>query len=190
MWATKRPIAAKMQIERDGANYTLRNLGGTIMGNAGNALDLLRWTPGVIVGMNEDISLIGRDGKTEVYVDNHKVTDNAQLKAITSQDIKRVEIIREPDAQYASNAGSVIKVFTHSPVKDHLGASLTNVLDIKRQGPPGRKSHQRAGHQAQGLQHHDTHPGRQIQKTIWKRLVFLWPPQYRSVQSWGYQNRR
>ena len=43
--------AAKMQIERDGANYTLRNLGGTIMGNAGNALDLLRWTPGVIVGI-------------------------------------------------------------------------------------------------------------------------------------------
>ena len=124
--------AAKMQIERDGANYTLRNLGGTIMGNAGNALDLLRWTPGVIVNMNEDISLIGRDGKTEVYVDNHKVTDNAQLKAITSQDIKRVEIIREPDAQYASSVASVIRLFTHTPYKDNLGSSLLNVLDIKR----------------------------------------------------------
>lgn len=124
--------AAKMQIERDGANYTLRNLGGTIMGNAGNALDLLRWTPGVIVGMNEDISLIGRDGKTEVYLNDRRITNNAELKAVTSQNIKRVEIIREPDAQYASNAGSVIKVLTHSPVKDHLGASLTNVLDIKR----------------------------------------------------------
>ncbi len=124
--------AAKMQIEREGANYTLRNLGGTIMGNAGNALDLLRWTPGVIVNMNEDISLIGRDGKTEVYINDRRITNNAELKAVTSQNIKRVEIIREPDAQYASNAGSVIKVLTHSPVKDHLGASLTNVLDIKR----------------------------------------------------------
>ena len=124
--------AAKMQIERDGANYTLRNLGGTIMGNAGNALDLLRWTPGVIVNMNEEISLIGRDGKTEVYIDNRKITNNSELKAVTSQNIKRVEIIREPDAQYASNVAAVVKLYTHNPYKDNLGTSLLNVLDIKR----------------------------------------------------------
>ena len=123
--------AAKMQIERDGANYTLRNLGGTIMGNAGNALDLLRWTPGVIVTMNEDISLIGRDGKTEVYLNDRRIANNAELKAVTSQNIKRVEIIREPDAQYASNVSAVVKLYTHSPYKDNLGASLMNVLDIK-----------------------------------------------------------
>jgi len=124
--------AAKMQIERDGANYTLRNLGGTIMGNAGNALDLLRWTPGVIVGMNEDISLIGRDGKAEVYINDRRISNNAELKAVTSQNIKRVEVIREPDAQYSSNVAAVVKLYTHSPYKDNLGASLLNVLDIKR----------------------------------------------------------
>ena len=124
--------ASKMQIERDGANYMLRNLGGTVMGNAGNALDMLRWTPGVAVNMNEDVTLIGRDGKTEIYIDNRKVTDNAQLKSIISQNIKRVEIIREPDAQYASDVVAVIKMFTHTPYKDNLGASLMNVLDIKR----------------------------------------------------------
>ena len=102
------------------------------MGNAGNALDLLRWTPGVIVGMNEDISLIGRDGKTEVYINDRRITNNAELKAVTSQNIKRVEIIREPDAQYASNVAAVVKLYTHSPYKDNLGASLMNVLDIKR----------------------------------------------------------
>ncbi len=123
--------AAKMQIERDGANYTLRNLGGTIMGNAGNALDLLRWTPGVIVNINEDISLIGRDSKTEVYINDRRITNNAELKAVASQNIKRVEVIREPDAQYAYNGAAVVKLFTHSPVKDNLGASLMNVLDIK-----------------------------------------------------------
>jgi len=123
--------ASKLQIERDGANYTLRNLGGTIMGNAGNALDLLRWTPGVIVGMNEDISLIGRDGKTEVYINNRRITNNAELKAVTSQNIKRVEVIREPDAQYASCVATVVKLYTHSPYKDNLGTSLMNVLDIK-----------------------------------------------------------
>lgn len=124
--------AGKMQIERDGANYTLRNLGGTIMGNAGTALDLLRWTPGVIVDMNEGISLIGRDGKTEVYINNRKISNNSELKAITSQNIKRVEIIREPDAQYGSDVAAIVKLYTHSPINDNLGSSLLNVLDIKR----------------------------------------------------------
>ena len=124
--------ASKMQIERDGANYTLRNLGGTIMGNAGNAIDLLRWTPGVIVDANETVSLIGRSGVTEIYVDNRRVLANSELKSISSQNIKRVEVIREPDAQYASNVTAVVKLFTHNPYKDNLGASLTNVLDIKR----------------------------------------------------------
>ena len=123
---------SKMQIERDGANYTLRNLGGTIMGNAGNAIDLLRWTPGVIVDANETVSLIGRSGETEVYVDNRRVLANSELKSISSQNIKRVEVIREPDAQYASNVAAVVKLFTHNPYKDNLGSSLTNVLDIKR----------------------------------------------------------
>ena len=124
--------ANKMQIEREGSNYTLRNLNGTIMGNAGNALDMLRWTPGVIVNANEDISLIGRDGKTEIYIDNRKVTNNSELKAISSQNIKRVEIIREPDAQYASNVAAVVKVFTRKSVKNYMGASILNILDVKR----------------------------------------------------------
>ena len=125
--------ASKMQIERDGANYTLRNLGGTIMGNAGTALDLLRWTPGVIVDGNEDVSLIGLSGMAEIYVDNRKILANSELKSISSQNIKRVEVIREPDAQYASNVSPVVKLFTHRPVKDNLGASLLNLLDWKRE---------------------------------------------------------
>ncbi len=125
--------AAKMQIERDGANYTLRNLGGTVMGNAGNAMDLLRWTPGVVVGMNDDISLLGRDGTTEVYINNRKIVNNSELKAINSQDIKRVEVIREPDAQYSSHVASAIRLYTHSPINDNLGASLMNVLEFKRE---------------------------------------------------------
>lgn len=124
--------AARMQIERDGANYTLRNLGGTIMGNAGTALDLLRWTPGIVVGINEDISLVGRDGQAEVYINDRRIMGIAELKAVTSQNIKRVEVIGEPGAQYGSNVGGVVRLYTHSPYKDNLGASLMNVFDVKR----------------------------------------------------------
>ena len=122
--------APKMQVERDGTNYALYSLDGTIMGNAGDALDLLRWAPGVMVDANDVISVIGR-GTTEVYVNDRRITNKSELKSLSSQDIKRVEVIRDPDAQYVSSTTAVIKLFTHNSLKNNLGASLTEVLDFK-----------------------------------------------------------
>lgn len=122
--------APRMQVARDGTNYTIYSLGGTVMGNAGNALDLLRWAPGIMVDVGDDISVIGRSS-TEVYVNNRRITNKSELRALSSQDIKRVEIIRDPDAQYASTADAVIKLYTHSSIKNHLGASLTDIVDFK-----------------------------------------------------------
>ena len=122
--------APRMQVARDGTNYTIYSLGGTIMGNAGNALDLLRWAPGIMVDAGDDISVIGRSS-AEVYVNDRRITNRSELRALSSQDIKRIEVIRDPDAQYASTADAVIKLYTHGSLKNYLGASLTDVVDIK-----------------------------------------------------------
>ena len=122
--------APRMQVARDGTNYTIYSLGGTIMGNAGNVLDLLRWAPGIMVDASDAISVIGRSS-TEVYINDRRITNRHELRALSSQDIKRIEVIRDPDAQYASTANAVIKLYTHSSIKNHLGASLTEVLDFK-----------------------------------------------------------
>lgn len=122
--------APKMQVVRDGTNYSLYSIDGTIMAGAGSALDLLRWAPGVMVGAGGDISVIGR-GRTEVYVNDRRIANKSELAALSSQSIKRVEVIRDPDAQYASNATAVIKLYTHNSIKNNLGASLTEALDFK-----------------------------------------------------------
>ena len=122
--------APRMQVARDGTNYTIYSLGGTIMGNAGNVLDLLRWAPGIMVDAGDVISVIGRSS-TEVYINDRRITNRHELRALSSQDIKRIEVIRDPDAQYASTANAVIKLYTHGSIKNHLGASLTEVLDFK-----------------------------------------------------------
>ena len=122
--------APRMQVARDGTNYTIYSLGGTIMGNAGNALDLLRWAPGIMVDAGDGISVIGRNS-TEVYVNNRRITNKSELRALSSQDIKRIEVIRDPDAQYSSTADAVIMLYTHSSIKNHLGASLTDIVDFK-----------------------------------------------------------
>ena len=122
--------APRMQVARDGTNYTIYSLGGTIMGNAGNALDLLRWAPGIMVDAGDVISVIGRSS-TEVYVNNRRITNKSELRALSSHDIKRIEVIRDPDAQYASTADAVIMLYTHNSIKNHLGASLTDIVDFK-----------------------------------------------------------
>ena len=119
-----------INMQHDGANYTLTNLGGTVMGNAGTALDLLRWTPGVVIDAGDNIKVIGRD-KTLVYINNRLVNNVAELLMLNSHDIKRIEVIRDPGAQYASTADAVIKIYTHSSLKNYLGASVTDVVDFK-----------------------------------------------------------
>lgn len=119
-----------INIQQEGTNLILSNLSGTVMGNAGTAFDLLQWTPGIIVDLGENIMVIGR-GNTLVYVNDRLITNVNELRMLNSRDIKRIEVIRDPDARYPSTADAVIKLYTHSSLKNYLGASLTDVVDFK-----------------------------------------------------------
>ena len=123
--------APKLNVEHDGADYTISSLSGTIMGNAGNGIDMLRWTPGVVVDNNDGISVIGK-GSSEIYINDKKVMSNSELRALSSSNVSKIEIIREPDAKYGSQTESVIKIYTKKPIKDYLAASLLDAVDIKQ----------------------------------------------------------
>ena len=122
--------APKIGIRHDGTTLIVSHLDRTVMGNAGTVLDLLRWVPGVVVDAGDRIRVIGR-GTTLVYVNNRMVSDINELLSLNSSDIKRIEIVRDPDAQYPSAADAVIRLYTHHPLKNFLGATLTDVLDFK-----------------------------------------------------------
>ncbi|MBQ6167066.1 MAG: TonB-dependent receptor [Muribaculaceae bacterium] len=122
--------APKINIRHDGTTLIVSHLDRMVMGNAGTVLDLLRWVPGVVVDAGDHIRVIGR-GTTLVYVNNRLVSDINELLSLNSHDIKRIEIVRDPDAQYPSTADAVIKLYTHSPLKNFLGAILTDVVDFK-----------------------------------------------------------
>lgn len=123
--------APKLSVEHDGADYTIRSLSGTIMGNSANGIDMLRWTPGVIVDNNDVISVIGK-GSSEIYINDKKVMNNSELRALSPSNVSKIEIIREPDAKYSSQTESVIKIYTKKPIKDYLAASLLDAVDIKQ----------------------------------------------------------
>ncbi len=123
--------AKKSEIEYDGMNYTIRNVQGTHIGDAGNLADMLKWTPGIIVTNESDISVIGA-GEPIIYINDRKIKDKSELLMISSTDVNKIEIIKDPDARYKNGTNAVVKIYLKKQLKDFLGATVSNSLDIKR----------------------------------------------------------
>ncbi|MEG2219782.1 MAG: outer membrane beta-barrel protein [Muribaculaceae bacterium] len=114
--------AKRIEIERMGADYTIRNIQGTHLGNAGNLMDMLKWTPGVTVQDHSEISVVGK-GKPLIYINDRKIMSDSELVGLQSSEVSRIEIIRDPDARYKNGTNAV---------KDYLGASVSNNTLVKR----------------------------------------------------------
>jgi hypothetical protein len=88
----------------------------------GNAIDALRITPGVRVGVNDGISMIGR-GDFIVTIDDRILPLSgeqliAYLRNIPTGNIQSIEIITNPPAKYAAegNAGVINIVMKRNPM--------------------------------------------------------------------------
>ncbi len=125
--------AKKSEIEYNGADYTVRNIQGTHIGDAGNLVDMLKWTPGIIVTNESDISVAGTGaGEPIIYINDRKITDKSELSALSSTDVNKIEVIKEPDARYKNGTNAVVKIYLKKLLKDYIGAIVSNSLDITR----------------------------------------------------------
>lgn len=103
----QRPVA---RIE-DGALVT--QVEGTILSTRGTAEDVLKDIPGIIARGDQDgtLEVIGRGAPT-FYVNGRKVTDLDELKQLTSNEIRQVEVITNPGAAYEANTRAVVRIRT------------------------------------------------------------------------------
>lgn len=86
-------------ISRDGGNYLIQNIHNSQIGQAGNFLDMLKFTPGVMVTNGTDITVLG-EGKPVIYINGREVKNLEELRAYQSTNASSIEVIRQPDAQY------------------------------------------------------------------------------------------
>ena len=121
--------APKAVIRREGMNYTISNLGGTFLADAGTLVDMLRWTPGLIVNDENDIKTSDNKNVGEIYIDERKVTDRNLLLTLPSNQVSKVEIIRDLSARYS---GPTIKITLKKGLKDYLGLSVGNTIAFQR----------------------------------------------------------
>ncbi len=94
----------------------------TSLSEAGNAEDVLRKVPSVIIE-NGEISVFGKDSP-QIFIDGRAVRDNAELSRLSSNDIKDIEVIANPGVAYSSSVTSVIRIRTKKRETNGLGGQI------------------------------------------------------------------
>jgi hypothetical protein len=96
--------------------YTLSHNGlvaevkGTILETLSNASEILSELPFISVD-NGNYMVFGK-GKPLIYVNNRPLINESELKQLLPKNIKNIEIITTPGAEYDATVGAVIKITT------------------------------------------------------------------------------
>ena len=106
-------VTGHRHIVRMKGNTLVAQVANTELANLGTANDVLSRLP--FINMDGDeISIVGK-GKPAVFIDNRPVRDESELQMLRSENIKNIQIITSPSAEYASDVKAVIKIQTRQP---------------------------------------------------------------------------
>ena len=121
-------VSAKTPLfEMDGEKVKV-NVEGTSLNSAGTALDVLRRSPGVMVSNSDNVSVFGK-GTAIVYLDGLLISSIDILKSLPSNEIKSIEIIRNPSSKYDAAGMAVINITTiRSSLQGYNGNVIQNIL--------------------------------------------------------------
>lgn len=106
----------KMQLKGDAMVTTVQ---GSILEKAGTGEDLLNKIPGVSAS-DDEVNVFG-SGTPEIYINGRKVRDNSELDQLSSDQIKRVEVVKNPGARYDASVKAVIRIVTKKAVGEGFG---------------------------------------------------------------------
>lgn len=121
-------IAAKKKLIERKIDRLVFNVENSSKASEGDALEILRVTPGVRV-QNDKITMIGKSN-LQVMIDDKIVQLSDEdlanfLKSIASEDIKNIEVITTPPAKYeASGNSGLVNITLKQAKKDSWNAQL------------------------------------------------------------------
>lgn len=95
------------------------NVQNSILKTSGNAGDVLKQLPLISI-KDGNVSVFGK-GKTLVYIDNRELRSIEELQKLSSGNIKKIDIVTVPGAQYSASTGAVVRIYTVEPAKGISG---------------------------------------------------------------------
>lgn len=114
-----------------GLSYTLSNLRGTYIGDAGSVRDMLGWCPGLMLDASDNIKLVNGSSPV-IYIDNRRIVSQSELTVLRSEDVQKIEVIREPGARYGSGTEAVIRITLYKHLRDYLGINVSDKVTLSR----------------------------------------------------------
>lgn len=116
------------QIQNGNINIDIAN---SALNKVATTTDLLAKLPFITINSNgEGLSMIGK-GVPLLYIDNQKVDFNT-LSAISVDDIKSVEIIRNPSSKYEAEGKAVIKVILKNSKKEGYKITVNEIATFSK----------------------------------------------------------
>ena len=106
----------KVQLKGD-AQVT--NVQGTILEKAGTGNDLLSKLPGV--SAEEGTVNVFGSGTAEIYINGRKMRNASELDQLSSDNVKRVEVVRNPGARYDAAVKAVVRIYTKKAQGEGFG---------------------------------------------------------------------
>ncbi len=106
----------KVRLKGDAQITTVQ---GSILEQAGTGNDLLNKLPGV--SADEGTVNVFGSGEAEIYINGRKMRDASELDQLESDNIKRVEVVRNPGARYDATVQAVVRIYTKRPQGEGFG---------------------------------------------------------------------
>ena len=103
---------------------------GTLLSKLGNANDVLERLPRIL-GHDGDYTVFGC-GKPVIYINGRMIASTEELRQLRSEDIRSVEVITSPGAEYDSSVNAVIRIKTIRKQGEGLSGSLTTYETLTR----------------------------------------------------------
>lgn len=95
------------------------NVQSSLLKKAGTANDVLKKLPNV-TGDNGNYMVFGK-GDAKIFINDREMRDASILDNLSSQDLKNIEVVFNPGAQYDATVKAVIRITTIKKVGDGFG---------------------------------------------------------------------
>lgn len=121
-------VVGSRQIFKNQGNIIVADVQNSILSKSGTINNLMNQIP-FVSGSDGEFYVFGR-GKALLYLNDRKLYNANELNSLSSERVKKVEVITNPGAKYASDVNAVIKIYT----KDNPNGLGGNAMLYLRQG--------------------------------------------------------
>lgn len=92
---------------------------GSVLEKSGTGNDLLDKIPGVSAD-DGSVNVFGR-GAAEIYINGRKMRNSSELDQLSSDNVKSVEVVRNPGARYDASVKAVVRILTKKTQGEGFG---------------------------------------------------------------------